>query len=79
MARCSERRGGNRENINMRDGLTMIQEYEVHQLECAGATLLFVRNASSAETLAILSSLGSLVTVDFDGDLYSANGLTIRI
>lgn len=78
MTSRSERRSGNSENIDMRDGLTLIQEYEVNQLERAGASLLFVRHATSAETLAILSTISDLIIVDFEGDLSGADGLKIR-
>ena len=77
MSSSYERRGRVTSN-EVYNGLTLIQHYEVDQLERFGAMLLFVRNGYHGDVLAVLRNQKNLMTVDFDGNVKFQPKLTIR-
>jgi hypothetical protein len=77
MSSSKERRGQATSN-EIHNGLTLIQHYEVEQLERRGARLLFVRDGYSDDVLAVLRNQKELLTVDFDGVAEFQSKLTLR-
>ncbi len=77
MSSSNERRGLST-SYEIHNGLTLVQHYEVEQLELRGARLLFVRDSYSGDVLAVLRNQKELMAVDFDGVVEFQPQLTLR-